>query len=57
MDTTLNLVYQGFQFSQKQIATDTAFNPFKTGGRFIIEAKTLAAGGDTIRRSIIIRTK
>lgn len=55
LDTTINLIYPPFQYSQNQIAVDTALNPFKGGGRFNIVAKTVSATGDTLSRTILIR--
>jgi hypothetical protein len=54
LDTTINFVYQAFQYSQNQMAVDTAINPFKVGGRFNIEAKTVSSIGDTLRKFITI---
>ncbi len=54
LDTTINFIYQPFQYSQNQTAVDTATNPFKVGGRFRIEAKTVSAIGDTLFKSINI---
>lgn len=57
LDTTVNFIYLPFQFSQNQIAVNTALNPFKVGGRFIIEAKTVSSAGDTLFRVISVRVK
>ncbi len=52
LDTVINFIYQPFQFAQNQIAADTATNPFKAGGRFKIETRTVSAIGDTLLKSI-----
>lgn len=57
LDTTLNFIYPGFQYTQDQLAVDTALNPFKIGGRFLVEAKTVAASGDTLYRRITFVVK
>jgi hypothetical protein len=54
LDTTINFIYQPFQYSQNKMAVDTAINPFKVGGRFNIEAKTVSSAGDTLRKFITI---
>lgn len=54
LDTAINFIYQPFQYAQNQIAVDTATNPFKVGGRFRIETKTVSAIGDTLFKSINI---
>lgn len=57
LDTTINFIYQPFVYSQNQIAVDTAINPFKIGGRFKIETKTVSAIGDTLIKVINIRVQ
>ncbi len=57
LDTTINFIYQPFQYAQNQIAVDTATNPFKVGGRFRIETKTVSAIGDTLIKTINIIVK
>ncbi len=57
LDTTVNFIYQPFQYSFSQMAIDTAINPFKTGGRFNIEAKTLSADGTTLSKMVMIRVR
>lgn len=54
IDTNINFIYQPFQFSQNHFAVDTATNPFRAGGRFKVETKTVSAMGDTLRKSINI---
>jgi hypothetical protein len=57
LDTTINFIYQSFQYVQNKIAIDTAINPFKVGGRFKIEANTVSAVGNTLLKSINIRVR
>jgi hypothetical protein len=57
LDTAINFIYPPFQYSQNYIAVDTALNPFKVGGRFDIEAKTVSSAGDTLFRVISVRVK
>ena len=57
LDTVINFIYQPFSFSKNQVATDTAINPFRVGGRFRVESKTLSALGDTLRKSINLIVK
>ncbi len=45
LDTTVNLVYPEFAFSQNHSASITAINPFKAKGRFTVEAKITTATG------------
>lgn len=54
LDAANNFVYQPFQYAQNQIAIDTATNPFKAGGRFRVETRTVSAIGDTLLKSVNI---
>ncbi|MCG2616772.1 hypothetical protein LZZ85_20905 [Terrimonas sp. NA20] len=55
LDTTINLMYPAFTFSDGQSATIALTNPFKVTGRFNITAKAGAATGDSISRTVMIR--
>jgi hypothetical protein len=57
LDTVINFIYLPFSFSQNQIAADTAINPFRVGGRFRVDSKTVSALGDTLRKSINLIVK
>jgi hypothetical protein len=46
LDTTVNLVYPEFAFSQNHSASITAINPFKAKGTFTVEAKITTATGN-----------
>lgn len=54
LDTAINFIYQPFSFSKNQVAADTAINPFRVGGRFRVDSKTVSALGDTLRKTINI---
>lgn len=55
LDTTINLIYPAFAFSDGQSATISLTNPFKVSGRFNVTAKSGAATGDSLSRTIMIR--
>jgi hypothetical protein len=57
LDTVLNFIYPPFAFSKNQVAADTAINPFRVGGRFRVDSKTVSAAGDTLRKSINLIVK
>lgn len=57
LDTAINFIYQPFSFSKNKIAADTAINPFRVGGRFRVDSKTVSALGDTLRKSINLIVK
>ncbi len=55
--TPNTLVYPAFVNSAAHIGAITVTNPFKVTGNFTLQAKTLSASGDTIRRSINLLIK
>jgi hypothetical protein len=55
LDTLINLVYPAFAFSDGQSATISLTNPFKVTGRFNVTAKSGAAIGDSLSRTVMIR--
>jgi hypothetical protein len=55
LDTNINLIYPAFSLTENQVATITLENPFEVSGRFSVTAKTAAAIGDSISRTIQIR--
>lgn len=57
LDAANNFVYQPFQYAQSQVVADTATNPFKAGGRFKVETRTVSAIGDTLLKSVNIVVK
>lgn len=57
IDTTVNLVYPEFSFSQKQVSNIAISNPFKIKGNFDIEAKVQSFSGDTLSKMIRVIIK
>jgi len=55
VDTSVNLVYPPFAFTNGSDATVTLSNPYKAAGRFNVTTKALSSHGDSLSRTIQIK--
>ncbi|MFP5040028.1 hypothetical protein [Parasediminibacterium sp. JCM 36343] len=57
LDTSINLVYPGFAFSEKHVSSIIVSNPFKVSGRFNIKSKVVGSSSDTLTKTILVKIK